>query len=297
MSLLHGITLFSPSGALLEPTRLDTACNNLRALGLAVEIDTAALVRHQRFAGDDLERLQAIVRTCASPMRWAMAVRGGYGLSRLLPLLDFSAIARSGKQWVGHSDFTAFCAALWARTQTPSWIGPMASFDFGEADTDPFMRAQFASALTGQVDINFACETPLPAMRGLLWGGNLAMLVSLLGTPFWPRIDGGILYLEDINEPAYRIERLLLQLAQAGVLDAQQAVVLGDFADCKDSPSDGGYGLKDAVAAVQTRTKTPILSGLPFGHVRRKATLPFGVSGELICYDGTARLRAQVPIQ
>ena len=118
--------------------------------------------------------------------------------------------------------------------------------------------------------------------RGVLWGGNLTLVISLLGTPHWPKVKGGILFLEDISEHPYRVERMLLQLQQAGVLDAQKAIVLGDFGGWSKSPNDRGYNLKSAVAAVQARTKTPILTGLPFGHIRTKVSLPVGVKVELL---------------
>ena len=112
--------------------------------------------------------------------------------------------------------------------------------------------------------------------RGLLWGGNLCVLNSLLGTPHWPKVKGGVLFLEDVNEHPYRIERNLLQLQQAGVLDAQKAVLLGDFSGFRKSPLDRGYSLKTVVAHLRSLTSTPILTGLPFGHVPTKVCLPVG---------------------
>jgi muramoyltetrapeptide carboxypeptidase len=114
------------------------------------------------------------------------------------------------------------------------------------------------------------------SVRGTLWGSNLAMLCSLLGTPHMPAVRNGVLFLEDVNEHPYRIERMLLQLLQAGVLGAQKAVVLGQFDAWAPSPLDRGYGLKAAVDHVRSKTRVPILTGLPFGHVPTKVTLPIG---------------------
>ena len=108
------------------------------------------------------------------------------------------------------------------------------------------------------------------------------MVGSLLGTPHMPRVEGGVLFLEDVNEHPYRIERALLQLQQAGVIDAQKAVVLGAFSDWRKSPHDRGYGLKTAIAHLRSLTKTPILTGLPFGHVPTKVTLPVGARVTLL---------------
>ena len=113
-------------------------------------------------------------------------------------------------------------------------------------------------------------------MRGTLWGGNLCMVSSLLGTPHWPRIKGGVLFLEDVNEHPYRLERSLIQLHQAGVLDAQKAVVMGAFTEYKKSPLDRGYTLASALEMLRSMTRTPILTGLPFGHVPTKVCMPVG---------------------
>jgi len=119
-------------------------------------------------------------------------------------------------------------------------------------------------------------------VRGTLWGGNLCLLASLLATPHWPRIRGGVLFVEDVNEHPYRIERSLLQLHQAGVLDGQKAVLLGAFTEYRKSPLDRGYGLRSAVAYLRSLTKTPLLTGLPFGHVPTKVCLPVGAKVTLL---------------
>ncbi|MDP3612428.1 MAG: LD-carboxypeptidase, partial [Rubrivivax sp.] len=122
-------------------------------------------------------------------------------------------------------------------------------------------------------------------VKGRLWGGNLAMVVSLLGTPHWPgpRVTrGGILFLEDVNEHPYRIERSLLHLQQAGVLQSQKAVLLGAVSGWKPSPLDRGYTLKTMVARVRVGMKTPLITGLPFGHVNPKVTLPVGQQVQLV---------------
>ena len=108
------------------------------------------------------------------------------------------------------------------------------------------------------------------------------MLCSLLGTPHWPRVKGGVLFLEDVNEHPYRVERMLLQLLQAGVLPAQKAVLLGHFSAWRPSPLDRGYTLKSAVAHLRARTPVPILTGLPFGHLATKVTLPVGARVQLL---------------
>ena len=172
-----------------------------------------------------------------------------------------------------------------AHTKSPSWWGPLACDDFGRDELDEVTPDCFAEAMTGALEaVGFRTEAGFDGLdtRGLMWGGNLAMLCSLLGTPHWPRVKGGVLLLEDVAEHPYRVERMLLQLHQAGVLAAQKAIVLGAFSDWRKSPLDRGYTLKSVVAHLRSLVDVPILTGFPFGHVPTKVTLPFGVKGHLV---------------
>ena len=150
---------------------------------------------------------------------------------------------------------------------------------------DEVTRDCFLEAMSGELEaVGFRTEPGFDGLdvKGVLWGGNLCMVNSLLGTPHWPRVKGGVLFLEDVNEHPYRVERSLLQLHQAGVLDAQKAVLLGAFTDWKKSPLDRGYSLKSMVTLLRSVTSTPILTGLPFGHVPTKLTLPVGARVQLL---------------
>ena len=118
---------------------------------------------------------------------------------------------------------------------------------------------------------------------GVLWGGNLSVLVSMLGTPYFPQIDKGVLFLEDVGEHPYRIERMLTQLLHAGVLARQKAIVLGQFTNFKLVPAhDKGFKLDTVVSWLRSQTKTPVLTGLPFGHVPTKVLLPVGAKVDLV---------------
>jgi muramoyltetrapeptide carboxypeptidase len=174
---------------------------------------------------------------------------------------------------------------LLAHTRAPSWAGPLAMYDFGRAEVDDVTSACFVEAMSGELEaVGFRTEPGFNGLeaRGTLWGGNLAMVCSLLGTRHLPRVKGGILFLEDVNEHPYRVERCLLQLLQAGVIDAQKAVLLGAFTAFNPSPLDRGYTLKTAVQALRERTRTPVLTGLPFGHVPTHVTLPVGRRAQLL---------------
>jgi muramoyltetrapeptide carboxypeptidase len=187
---------------------------------------------------------------------------------------------------------TALHLGLLAHTGARSWAGPMACDDFGRADddggVDDVTRDCFLEAMSGELKaVGFRTEAGFSGLqaRGTLWGGNLAMVNSLLGTPHWPQVKGGILFLEDISEHPYRVERMLLQLHQAGVLRAQKAVLLGAFTEWRKSPLDRGYNFKRMVAHLRSVCRTPILTGLPFGHVSPKVTLPVGARVQLLVDD------------
>ncbi len=293
------LTIYSPSGAVKQAAALRRAVRHLQGLGFQVGLDEAALLREQRFAGSDAQRLEAIHRVARSGVDVALAARGGYGLTRLLDGIDWKLIAHAiahGQQWVGQSDLTALQLGLLAHARGcgPTWAGPMAESAFGvtaaEGGVDDITEACFTEAVFGQLEAIGFRQTGLARgatphdgleREGLLWGGNLSIICSLLGTPHWPDIRGGILFVEEVGEHPYRVERLLLQLGQAGVLDAQQAVLVGEVSDWKPAPNDRGYRLADAVAAVQARTRTPILQGLPHGHGPTKVCLPIGAQTAL----------------
>lgn len=289
---MNSLTLYSPSGVVARAAPLRRAARRLQALGFDVGIDESALARAQRFAGDDATRLAALHRVAAAAPSVAMASRGGYGLTRLLDALDWKLLARSverGTRWVGHSDLTALQLALLRHAGAVTWAGPMAGYDFGRADADGGLDevtpACFAEAMGGELEaVGFRTEPGFDGLqaRGLLWGGNLTVLCSLLGTPHWPRVKGGVLFVEDVNEHPYRVERMLLQLQQAGVLGAQKAVLLGAFSGWRASPLDRGYTLKTALARLRQATPVPLLTGLPFGHVPTKLTLPVGARVTLL---------------
>ena len=289
------LTLYSPAGVVPKASALTLAARRLRALGFDVQLDESTSARSQRFAGDDATRLAALHRVALAAPSIAMATRGGYGLTRLLDHIDWALLARSveqGTRWVGYSDLTALQMGLLAHTGTESWAGPMALDDFGRSEeaggVDEVTRDCFQEAMRGELEaVGFRTDTGFDGLgvSGRLWGGNLSILCSLLGTPHWPDtklVKGGILFLEDVNEHPYRVERCLLQLHQAGVLARQKAVVLGAFSAWKPSPLDRGFSMKTVVAHLRATTSTPVLTGLPFGHVHPKVTLPVGRRVQLL---------------
>ena len=287
------IYIFSPSGAVRDKAAFTRGVARLGKLGYQVEIDEAALSSHQRFAGDDATRLAAITRAAASRADIALISRGGYGLTRILDAIPYKTVTKAierGTEFVGLSDFTAFQNALLAKTGAVTWSGPALGGDFGaEVGPDDIMEACFDDLVTGQGEGTGwrvpARDGDMPTLKNLrgaiLWGGNLAVLTSLLGTPYFPAIDKGVLFLEDINEQPYRIERMLEQLRLSGVLARQKAIVFGQFTGIKKLPHDRGFSLATVIARLRDQLKVPVLTGLPFGHVATKVLLPVGAKVEL----------------
>ena len=286
------VYVISPSGAVRDPAGIARARERLAALGFASRLDRAALSRVQRFAGSDDTRLAAFGRAAAQPAPIVMITRGGYGLTRLLPRMDWAGLAAAGKQWVGFSDFTAFHLAMLRHTGAITWAGPGLSEDFAADEPDEITLATFAEAMRGELEIlGFAYRGPKEVdARGTLWGGNLALVCALLGTPHWPGVRGGILFLEDVGEAPYRIERMLTTLLHAGVLDAQKAILLGGFSGFSLTAHDAGFDLPGVVRWLRAQTRTPILTGLPFGHGATKLTLPHGARVGLATEGRTAYL-------
>jgi len=295
------IYVYSPSGAVRDRAAFRRGVKRLQALGHSVEVDADALRSHQRFAGDDDTRLAAIARAAASGADVALISRGGYGLTRILDRIDYAAMAQAvgrGTHFVGISDFTAFQLALMARTGCVSWAGPALCEGFGtEPEPDDIMEDCFNDLLLGQGE---GCGWRMPAAprstpmaagtpggdvhlkNATLWGGNLAVLCSLVGTPYLPKVQGGVLFLEDVAEPVYRVERMLSQLLHAGVLGKQKAIVLGQFTEYKLTPHDRGFNLKTVAQWLRSQVQACVLENLPYGHVQTKVLLPVGARVELV---------------
>lgn len=298
----HGprhIYIYSPSSAVRDKAAFRRGVKRLQSLGHQVEIDRDALAVHTRFAGDDATRLAAIARAAASGADVALVSRGGYGLTRILPGIAYAAVAKAvegGMRFVGVSDFTAFQNAVLARTGAITWAGPALCPDFGvPGEPDDIMEACFDDLLAGYGE-GTGWRLPYPRSRvargstpdyafevhdAPLWGGNLAVLASLVGTPWLPQVEGGVLFLEDVSEHPYRIERLLAQLLHAGVLARQKAVLLGQFTGFRLAPHDKGFGMDSVVQWLRSQISAPVLTGLPYGHVATKVLLPVGAKVDL----------------
>jgi muramoyltetrapeptide carboxypeptidase len=288
-----GVAIVAPGGYAPDENAMARATDLLQSYGCRVRHYHDPAAKHQRFGGSDEARAAQLHAAARDPdVHIVLALRGGYGMSRLLHALDFDALAASGKLFVGHSDFTALQMGLLAQTGAASFAGPMICDDFSGEELSRFTLQSFWQCLTGPTHtIEFqGPDNPAIDVSGQLWGGNLTMLTHLVGTPYLPRIDGGILFVEDVNEHPYRVERMLLQLFHAGLLARQRAIVLGDFSKYRLNDYDNGYDFDAMVAWVRKELGVPVFTGLPFGHTRDKVTLPVGCQAQLLPAGAATRL-------
>ncbi|EGI5015198.1 muramoyltetrapeptide carboxypeptidase [Salmonella enterica subsp. salamae] len=285
MSLFH---LIAPSGYCINQQAALRGVQRLTDAGHQVENDEVIRRRFQRFAGTDAERLADVnsLASLTSPDTIVMPVRGGYGASRLLDRIDWQALAsrqqRDPLLICGHSDFTAIQAGLLVQANVITFSGPMLAANFGAETLNTFTEQHFWLALRkAQFTVEWQGDGPQCDVQGTLWGGNLAMLISLIGSPWMPTIDKGILVLEDVNEHPFRVERMLLQLEYAGILNRQSAIVLGSFSGAAPNEYDAGYSLESVYAFLRSRLSVPLITGLDFGHEQRTVTLPIGANATL----------------
>jgi muramoyltetrapeptide carboxypeptidase len=302
----RSIHLLGLSGYPQDPAVVDLALERLASAGHRLDNVESTRRRYLRFAGTDSERLADLNRLadpgCPLP-DIALAIRGGYGATRLLDQIDYAGLARRLREapvaLVGHSDFTAIQMALYAKAGLKSFGGPMLNSDFGTPELNAFTISNFWRTLNQPVTTLTIDAPQAQAFEtsGTLWGGNLTLLASLLGTPYMPAIEGGILYVEDVNEPLFRIERVLQQLTLAGVLPRQKALVVGQFSGVNPTAYDNGYSLEAVFDYVRTRAGIPVVTGLPFGHVAEIATLPFGGQAQLaVRNDGFTLSLSDYPV-
>ena len=257
--------------------------------GFRVEVSPAIHDRHYYLAGTDETRAAELNRVFADPeIRAVFCTRGGFGSGRLLDRLDYDAVRNDPKIVAGFSDSTALLLALYSRARLAVFNGALADFDLGER-RDPLVEASLWPLLTSPEPLGAvpaAAESMKivrpGAARGPLVPANLAVLCSLLGTPFFPPLEGALLVLEDIDEYPYRIDRMLNQLRLAGVIERLGGLLFGQFRDCftAEEMVEAPTLAELALEHVQG-TDFPIVAGLPFSHFPRRLVLPVGVRAEL----------------
>jgi len=250
----------------------------LEGLGFETVIPSRLSMRKGYLAGDDTYRAAVIHRLFTDPSIDAiLCARGGYGSMRILPLIDFSTIQRHPKIFIGFSDITVLLTVLYSRCNMVTFHGPVVtSLAMGSVKTGDALVA--ATSLSRRIMISpengFVLKSGMAV--GPVIGGNLTLLSHLVGTPYMPRYDGHILFLEDCNEKPYRIDRMLTHMRLSGCLDDITGLFLGQFTDCGSLEM-----IKDIFADIFQDRDIPIMGGFDIGHDRINLTLPIGLSARL----------------
>lgn len=288
---LNSMRIFACSGFGESTSRSDLAAQRLATAGFVVSNQQAYVRRYQRFAGSDAERaadLQDVAAGRVQVPKVLMGLRGGYGAMRILPLVNWPTLGarmrEQGTLLFGYSDVTAVQLALLAQGQMCSFAGPMLYSEFGKPQMSEFTTRSFIDN-----SCNPAMSVVVPAMQnyqvrveGVLWGGNLSVLSALVGSPYMPQVEGGILFIEDVGEQPYRIERMLQTLYLSGILKRQQAIVLGNFRmGAIRDVYDSSYTFNAVVQTMARLMRIPVLTGFPFGHTTDKVTFPLGARASL----------------
>lgn len=297
------IVLVAPAGALDQKVELDIAVESFQALGLKVKVGQHVLDRDGYFAGTDQDRAADINQAFADPnVDGIIAVRGGWGCNRILPFLDFTAIKKNPKVLLGYSDITTLLNGLYQQTGLVSFHGPVGISYWGQDQAEQMRRMIFdggkftiqnppnqdPKALTqrkGRIQtINSGTA------EGRLVGGNLTVLTSLVGTPYLPDMQDKILFLEDVGESIYRIDRYLSTLQLAGKLQQLKGVAFGQCADCNPEKGYGGFTLLQILEHYFKPLGIPAFMGGQFGHVRDNNILPLGVKVKIDADKGSLTL-------
>lgn len=284
------VALVAPAGPLLEQDDLTRAQELCRALGYDPVLGSSAYARHGYMAGTDEQRLGDLNSALADPSINAVwSIRGGYGSLRLLDQVDYAAIARHPKALIGFSDVTVLLNAVTRLTGIVTFHGPVA-----RASMPAFNRWHFERVLTrtepaGRLGrIPQAPDTLVPqddrtvtvrggVAEGPLAGGNLTLLQCLIGTPYFPELAGAILFLEDVGEDLYRVDRMLAHLRLIGALRRLSGVLIGRFTKLNRSGADGALGYDEVLADYFRPLGIPVAYGFPVGHIDAQWTLPLGV--------------------
>ncbi|MFC6203522.1 LD-carboxypeptidase [Psychrobacter urativorans] len=294
--------LFASSNVGANEVRNQLALQRMACAGFKIQNPEITERQYLRFAGTDSQRasdLQNIASGAIAAPKLLLGVRGGYGAMRILPSIDWrtlgSIMAERATVLVGFSDVTAIQCALLAQGKMSSLAGPMLYSEFGKTNPDQVSCRQFAQALSNPkltIEVNSAALTSeqLPVIfadnssqtiTGTIWGGNLSVVSALAGSPYLPRIDGGIVFLEDVGEQTYRIERMLYDLYLAGVFKGQQAIVFGALTGTGEDSYDPRYDVAVVIRQLHELTGLPIYNGMSFGHISQKSSFPLGATCQI----------------
>jgi muramoyltetrapeptide carboxypeptidase len=293
------IGIICPASPVPDSSRIEKGVRYLEGLGYRTTVGPNAMRRTGYLAGTDDERAEDIHAMFANrKVRGIFCARGGYGTPRLLSRIDYRLIARNPKILLGYSDLTALFLAIWRKCRLVTYHGPMLAVDLS-GDVNPVAEESLWRTLCSpEPRATVALADPSPhevnnpgAATGRLLGGNLSLLVSLLGTPYMPDVRRGILFIEEIGEDPYRVDRMLTHLGNAGILARASGVATGQFTDCVPrDPAAPSFSLGMILAGAAESTGKPFQTGFPIGHEKRMVTVPVGIRARLDAGKGLLTL-------
>lgn len=286
--LLKGdvIGVIAPASYPANPEKIEKGVKYLESLGYRVEVGKNVGKERGYLAGEDSERLEDLHSMFKNKnVKAIFCVRGGYGAGRLLDKIDFNLIAKNPKIFVGYSDITVLQMAFYKKTGLVTFAGPMVAVDFAD-DVSSFTEEKFWRVITSNKRIgkieNPDNEKILAITKGnamgTLLGGNLALIMSLMGTDYLPDFKNSILLMEDIGEAPYRVDRMFNQLKLAKVFKKVKGIILGDFIDCYEpDPDKKTLSLNQVIADYLEKLSIPVIYNVKHGHIKHNLTIPFGV--------------------
>lgn len=284
----HRVAIVAPASPPRDPRDIDRAVFAVEELGFDVALGRSVRKRSGYLAGTDKDRAQDLMRAFRDPsIDGVFCLRGGYGASRILPLLDYLTIRRNPKPLIGYSDITALHMAIYNCSGLSTFHGPVATSFIGRGKGESVAKDALPRILARGFSSNSIFETNgknkslrTGRARGVILGGNLSILASLVGTKYLPSFRGSILFLEDVGEPPYRIDRYLTQLLTSGALKGVNGVILGQFTACEDKRLIAKSGRRPSVQDVLRERllplRVPVVADAPIGHVTKNVTVPVG---------------------
>lgn len=283
------VVVVAPSSS-FEAERFEAGLRVLESMGLHISMEPSVSSRWRYLAGDDDVRTHALQAALCDPgVRCVWAARGGYGAMRLLDRIDWAQVVTAPPRWlVGFSDITALHCAWLQKGRAGAVHGPNVTTLAGLGQTD---LRQLVALLFGQQPAATLGAEQLRVLRrgkaeGLLWGGNLSLISRLIGTGYLPETAGSILFLEDVGERPYRLDRMITHLRLSGLLDSLAGVVLGAFTGCEEA--EAGYAVTEVLDELLEGLACPVLAGYPAGHGVRLRSLPLGIRVRVQAEDGEA---------
>lgn len=296
--LRHGdlIGIITPASQMVAE-KLDTGVNYLKDKGYRVILGNHVYDSYGYLAGKDEDRVDDLHFMFSNPeVKAIISSRGGYGTPRLLDHLDYDLIARNPKIFIGYSDLTSLQLAFWKHAGLVSFSGPMAAVEMGKK-IDPFSEKNLWSLVCDNHPDGFVFNNENQEIEvlnpgksgGILLGGCLSLVSSIIGTRHQPDFDNSILILEDIGEQPYRIDRYLCQLRSAGIFNQVNGIILSQFVDCNDKKGDPTLTLDEIFSDYFDSLSIPVIKNFLYGHIPRKLTIPFGIEVEIDTYKNVVR--------